>query len=69
MLRFTSAAVVSDGSYGVPIGLISSFPIRVNAEGWSIADELDIEPFARKKIDASVRELEEERDVVKDLLG
>ncbi|HLU50357.1 MAG TPA: malate dehydrogenase, partial [Planctomycetota bacterium] len=66
---WTSAAVVSDGSYGVPRGLISSFPIRATRSGWEIVQGLEIDAFSREKIDASVRELEEERSVVSDLLG
>jgi malate dehydrogenase len=66
---WTSAAVVSDGSYGVPQGLISSFPIRATAAGWQIVQGLEVSAFSRTKIDASVRELDEERAVVKDLLA
>ena len=64
---WTSAAVVSDGSYGVAEGLISSFPVRsVNGE-WEIIQGLPINDFSRGKIDASVAELTAERDAVKDL--
>jgi malate dehydrogenase len=64
---WTSAAVVSDGSYGVAEGLISSFPVRsVNGE-WEIIRGLPINDFSRSKIDASVAELAAERDAVKDL--
>ena len=64
---WTSSSVVSDGSYGVPEGLISSFPARaVNGE-WEIIQGVDINEFSRGKIDASVAELAEERDAVKAL--
>ena len=64
---WTSAAVVSDGSYGVAQGLISSFPVRsVNGE-WEIIQGLPINDFSRSMIDASVAELTAERDAVKDL--
>jgi len=64
---WTSAAVVSDGSYGVAQGLISSFPVRsVNGE-WEIIQGLPINDFSRSKIDASAAELAAERDAVKDL--
>jgi malate dehydrogenase len=64
---WTSAAIVSDGSYGVPAGLISSFPVRsVNGE-WDIIQGLPINDFSRGRIDASVAELAAERDAVKDL--
>ena len=65
-----SSAVVSDGSYGVPAGLIYSFPLisRGNA-AWSIATGVPIDDEARTRLDASVAELVSERDAVKDLLG
>jgi malate dehydrogenase len=64
---WTSAAIVSDGSYGVPAGLISSFPVRsVNGE-WDIIQGLPINDFSRGRIDASAAELAAERDAVKDL--
>jgi malate dehydrogenase len=65
--EWTSSSVVSDGSYGVPEGLISSFPARaVNGE-WEIIQGVEINEFSRGKIDASVAELAEERDAVKEL--
>src|SRR5690625_756622 len=64
---WTSAAVVSDGSYGVPEGLISSFPVRSNGGTWEIVQGLEINEFSRGKIDASVAELVGERDAVKGL--
>mgnify|MGYP006286965715 FL=1 len=60
-------AVPSDGSYGVPEGLISSFPCTCANGEYSIVQGLDINEFSRAKIDASVAELVEERDAVKDL--
>jgi malate dehydrogenase len=64
---WVSMAVRSDGSYGVPEGLISSFPVTTKNGNWSIVQGLEIDDFSRGKIDASVRELEEERDAVKAL--
>ena len=65
-----SAGVVSDGSYGVPHGLIYSFPLRSNdGRSWSIVPGLTIDADARKRLDASAEELKAERDAVKDLLG
>ncbi|MEV5706674.1 malate dehydrogenase [Actinoallomurus sp. NPDC052274] len=64
---WTSMAVVSDGSYGVPEGLISSFPVVVKDGKWEIVQGLEIDDFSRERIDASVRELEEERDAVRGL--
>jgi malate dehydrogenase len=64
---WTSAAVVSDGSYGVPEGLISSFPVRAANGTFEIIQGLEIDAFSRERIDASVRELEEERTAVREL--
>ncbi len=61
---WVSMSVCSDGSYGVPEGLISSFPVTVNGGRWSIVQGLDIDDFSRSRIDASVAELESERDAV-----
>jgi malate dehydrogenase len=64
---WTSAGIVSDGSYGVPEGLVSSFPVRfVNGE-WEIIQDLPVNDFSRGKIDATVAELAGERDAVKEL--
>ena len=64
---WVSMAVPSDGSYGVPEGLISSFPCTcVNGE-YKIVQGLDIDAFSRARIDASVAELGEERDAVRQL--
>ena len=64
---WTSAAVVSDGSYGVPEGIISSFPVVSDGGAWKIVPGLEIDEFSRSRIDASVAELNEERDAVKAL--
>ncbi len=64
---WVSMAVPSDGSYGVPEGLISGFPCTTEAGTWSIVPGLDLDPFSRARIDASVAELGEERDAVADL--
>ena len=64
---WTSAAVVSDGSYGVPEGLISSFPVTAANGQFSIVQGLEIDEFSRGRIDASVAELAEERDTVQKL--
>jgi malate dehydrogenase len=65
--RWTSAGVVSDGSYGVPQGLVSSFPVRSVDGAWHIVPGLDIDAFSRERIDASVAELVAERDAVRAL--
>jgi malate dehydrogenase len=65
--EWTSSSVVSDGSYGVPEGLISSFPCRAAGGEWQIIQGVEINDFSRSKIDASVAELVEERDAVSSL--
>jgi malate dehydrogenase len=64
---WVSMAVASDGSYGVPEGLISSFPCRTQGGEWEIVQGLEIGDFSRSRIDASVAELAEERQAVTDL--
>ena len=64
---WVSMAVVSDGSYGVPEGLISSFPTRTKGGEWEIVQGLDIDDFSRRMIDASAAELEAERQTVREL--
>lgn len=64
---WVSMAVPSDGSYGIPKGLISSFPCTCANGSYSIVQGLDIDDFSRAKIDASVNELKEERDAVRAL--
>jgi malate dehydrogenase len=61
---WTSMAVVSDGSYDVPAGLISSFPVTTSGGDVSIVGGLEISEFSRDRIDASVAELVAERDAV-----
>lgn len=64
-----SAAVPSDGSYGVPEDLVSSFPLRSAGDGgWQIQQDAQLDDFGREKLRATVAELEEERAVVADLL-
>ena len=64
---WTSAAVLSDGSYGVPAGLVCSFPVRSVDGEWRIVEGLEVDAFSRARIDASVAELIEERDAVRAL--
>ncbi|WP_157008147.1 malate dehydrogenase [Agromyces laixinhei] len=64
---WTSAAVVSDGSYGVPEGLVCSFPVDSVGGAWHIRQGLAVDDFARQRIEASVAELVEERDAVRAL--
>jgi malate dehydrogenase len=64
---WVSMGVPSDGSYDVPEGLISSFPCVVRDGKWQIVQGLEIDDYSRTKIDASVAELEEERNAVREL--
>jgi malate dehydrogenase len=65
-----SAAIPSDGSYGIPEGLIFSYPLVSDGNGnWSIVQSLEHSDFAKDKVAKTVEELLAEREVVKDLLG
>jgi malate dehydrogenase len=61
---WVSMGVVSDGSYGIPEGLICGFPCTCSGGEWSIVQGLDLDEFSRSKIDASVAELQDERSTV-----
>jgi malate dehydrogenase len=62
-----SMVVRSGGEYGVEEGLMSSFPVRVSGGGYEIVEGLEVGDFAQSKIDATVNELKEERDAVRQL--
>jgi malate dehydrogenase len=64
---WVSMAVLSDGSYGVPEGLISSFPVTTKDGNWSIVQGLEIDDFSRARIDKSTAELDDERKAVTEL--
>ncbi len=64
---WVSLAVPSDGSYGVPEGVVSSFPVTCSGGEWSIVEGLEIDELSRSRIDASARELVEEREAVRQL--
>ena len=64
---WVSMGIPSDGSYGVPEGIISSFPVTCAGGAYRIVEGLDIDDYSRSKIDASAAELVEERDAVKEL--
>ncbi len=65
---WTSLAVCSQGEYGVPKGLQFGFPVRSNGTSWEVVEGLEHGDFAREKIAATTRELEEEKAAVQDLL-
>jgi len=62
-----SMAIHSTGAYGVEEGIVSSFPLRLSGGAYEVAEGLDVGDFARAKIDATVAELKEERDAVREL--
>jgi malate dehydrogenase len=66
---WTSMAVPSDGSYGIPKGLVYSFPVTCKNGEWEIVKGLDIDDYSRAKMTATQKELEEERDAVLKILG
>ncbi|CAA9341283.1 MAG: Malate dehydrogenase [uncultured Nocardioidaceae bacterium] len=65
--NWVSMAVPSDGSYGVPEGLVSSFPVTTSGGSYEIVGGLDINDFSRQRIDATAAELSEEREAVRGL--
>ena len=64
---WVSMAIPSDGSYGVEEGLISSFPVTCSGGSYEVVQGLDVTEFSRSRIDATVNELKEERDAVREL--
>ena len=64
-----SAAVPSNGSYGIPAGLLFSYPLRSNGENYEIVQGVKLNDFAQGKLDITRKELEEERDAVKSMLN
>ncbi|PKL76308.1 MAG: malate dehydrogenase [Candidatus Melainabacteria bacterium HGW-Melainabacteria-1] len=67
--EYFSVAVSSDGSYGIPEGLMFSFPIRNDGENWSIVQGLELNGFSSEKVAATKQELLEEQEAVQELLG
>ena len=65
---WVSMGIPSDGSYGIPEGIIYSYPCVCRDGAYEIVQGLDVDDFSREKMDATRAELEEERDAVKDLL-
>jgi malate dehydrogenase len=66
---WVSMGIPSDGSYGIPEGVIYSYPVICRGGQYEIVQGLDIDAFSRARMDATLKELLEERDGVKDLLG
>ena len=64
---WTSMSVFSDGSYGVPEGLVYSFPVTTKGGNWEIVQGLEVNDFSRRMMDATAAELDDERKAVKEL--
>jgi malate dehydrogenase len=64
---WVSMGVPSDGSYDIEEGLVSGFPCTCSGGEWTVVDGLEIDDFSRERIDASVDELKQERDAVKEM--
>ena len=63
-------AVMSDGSYGMPEGVVYSFPVRVSAGcKWAIVKDLPISDFAREKMEKTAKELEDEKQTALEFLA
>lgn len=67
--RWVTMGVVSDGAYGIPEGMIYGFPCTCTAGKYEVIKGLEIDEFSREKMDFTLKELEEEREGVKNLLG
>ena len=65
---WVSMGIYSDGSYGIAEGLIYSFPVTCSNSDWTIVQGLEIDAFSQEKMDATEKELTEERDAVQHLL-
>src|SRR5262245_39163559 len=67
---WTSAALVSKGEYGVPAGLVFGYPVTADGKGnFAVVNGLTLDAFGKAKFEATLKELLEEQDAVKDLLG
>jgi malate dehydrogenase len=66
---WVSMGIPSDGSYGIPEGIIYGYPVTCKGGQYQIVQGLEVSEFARKRMDATLKELHEERDGVKQLLG
>jgi len=66
---WVSMAVPSDGSYGIPEGVVYSYPVTLAGGEYRIVPGLAVDEFSRKRMDATLAELREEREGIKALLG
>src|SRR4051812_3305366 len=66
---WVSMATVSRGEYGVPAGLVFGYPCTSDGKTWKVVEGLKLDAFGKAKFDATLKELQEEKEAVKDLLG
>jgi malate dehydrogenase len=66
---WVSMGIPSDGSYGIPEGIIYGYPVTARGGRYEIVKGLEVGDFARKRMDATLKELHEERDGIRQLLG
>ena len=66
---WVTMGVPSEGSYGIPEGVIYGYPVTTKGGQYQIVKGIEIGDFSRKRMDATLKELHEERDGVKHLLG
>jgi malate dehydrogenase len=67
--KWLTMGVASDGSYGIPKDVIYGFPVTTENGKWTMIKDLEIDAFSREKMDATLKELQEEQDGVKHLLA
>jgi malate dehydrogenase len=67
--KWTTMGVPSDGSYEIPEGIIYGFPVTCSDGNYTIIKGLEIDSFSREKMNATLNELEEEREAINHLLG
>jgi len=67
--KWVTMGIPSDGSYGIPEGIIYGYPVTCANGKYQIVKGLEIDPFSREKMNATLKELQEERDAIKHLLG
>jgi malate dehydrogenase len=65
---WTSAAVVSNGEYGVPKGLVFGYPVTTSGGHWKVVEGLEFDAFGKAAFDKTLKELQDEKEAVKDLL-
>ncbi|MGH8678354.1 MAG: malate dehydrogenase, partial [Burkholderiales bacterium] len=67
--KWVTMGIRSDGSYGIPEGMIYGFPVTCSGGNYRLVKDLEIDSFSREKMNATLKELEEERDAIKHLVG